>query len=95
MEYSAITLNSTVYAINRPPNNNEDMVEGIVYAKSESAMGQEVVVRVVNPGSVMHYVVLPADVYDNKTDCINALEDIYEADAATKAAYVSTLRDGY
>lgn len=95
MEYSAITLNSTVYAINRPPDNDEDMVEGTVYAKSESADDQEIVVRVVSAGSAIHYTVLPADVYDNKTDCINALEDIYEADAATKAAYISTLRDGY
>ncbi len=94
MNFADVVIGNTVYAVNRPPNNQEDLVTGTVLEKKESAGSQIIIVGDSNQGMgfITTYSILVADVYALRSDAIDALEDIYDADAATKTAYIVTLR---
>jgi hypothetical protein len=94
MNFADVVIGNTVYAVNRPPNNQEDLVTGTVLEKKESAGSQIIVVgdNSQGMGFIMTYSIPVADVYALRSDAVDALEDIYDADAATKTAYIVTLR---
>ena len=94
MNFTDVVIGNTVYAVNRPPNNQEDLIEGTVLEKKESLGSQIITIGDSNQGMgyIRTYSILVADVYALKSDAIDALEYIYDADAATKAAYIVSLR---
>jgi hypothetical protein len=94
MNFADVVIGNTVYAVNRPPNNQEDLVTGIVLEKKESSGSQTIVIGESNQGMgyIRTYSIPVADVYVLRSDAVDALEDIYDADAATKTAYIVTLR---
>lgn len=95
MNFADVVIGNTIYAINRPPNNQEDLIEGVVIEKRESSYSQYVVIRIGDPnliGFSKTYDIPVSDVYLVRADAINALEDIYDDDATEKAAYIASLR---
>ncbi len=94
MNFADVVMGSTVNAVNRPPNNQEDLIEGTVLEKKESSGSQISVIGESNQamGFIRTYSIPVADVYVLRTDAVDALEIIYNADAATKAAYIVALR---
>jgi hypothetical protein len=94
MDFTNVIIGNIVHVINRPPNNQEDLVEGVVLEKKESSSSQIVIVGVSNPtmGYIKTYDIPTEDVFDSRMDAIAALEVIYNTDAATKAAYIAALR---
>lgn len=95
MNFTDVVIGNTIYAVNRPPSNQEDLVEGVVIEKRESAYSQYVVIRVGDQNAIgfsKTYDIPVADAYSVRADAINALEDIYDADATEKAAYIALLR---
>lgn len=99
MEFASITLDSTVWFINRPPNNVKDLEEGTIVGKTEFVSGKgktfvtvEVEDESGGPDFATRFKVSIDDVYDVKSDAIDALEAEYTADGTTKTDYISQLR---
>jgi hypothetical protein len=97
MEFSAISLQDTVWFINRPPNNVKDLLGGVVVGKAEfsAGKGKSYILIEVDTNiefSSNRYRVEAADIYNIKLDAINALEAEYIADGTAKSDYIDALK---